>query len=185
MLFHLRPHPSSAADQPLSSNVAATPFREARGRTANGNIKPIAPLPKCQNGSRTGLKILDASGLLSSPGRLAIGDRFGHRCRVIAHYNNKSLVYGAPGLVLQIGCQMRMRAEPPRGGGDLVLCMFGSLVGTVLLFAGCSYYAKAKGRSFAWGLVALLSCFGLVILACLKDKTNHQVGPPSPPAPPA
>ncbi len=46
------------------------------------------------------------------------------------------------------------------------------LVGTVLAFVGFGYYAKAKGRSMAWGLCGFLSFVGLVILALLKDRSG-------------
>lgn len=44
-----------------------------------------------------------------------------------------------------------------------------TLVGTGLLIAGLAMYAKAKGRSPAWGLLGFLSIIGLIVLALLKD----------------
>ena len=60
------------------------------------------------------------------------------------------------------------------------------LLGTALLLVGFAYYAKAKGRSPAWCLVAFLSCVGLIILALLKDKSaelaaDWRSGGPNPP----
>ena len=71
-------------------------------------------------------------------------------------YNNISLIWGIPGIVLQcVGATI----EQP----ELLL------LGTVLLIIGYGYYAKAKGRSSAWCLMGFLSVIGLIILGCLKD----------------
>jgi uncharacterized membrane protein YjjB (DUF3815 family) len=48
------------------------------------------------------------------------------------------------------------------------------LVGTVLAIVGFGYYAKAKGRSMAWGLFGFLGLIGLVVLALLKDKSGDS-----------
>ncbi len=53
---------------------------------------------------------------------------------MIAKYNNVSLLLGVPGIGLQMAGAWR--DQPPL-----------LLVGTVLLFAGFAFYAKAKGRS--------------------------------------
>jgi cytochrome b561 len=45
------------------------------------------------------------------------------------------------------------------------------LVGTALLLIGFSFYVRAKGRSPAWCLLALLSVIGWVVLILLKDRT--------------
>jgi hypothetical protein len=87
---------------------------------------------------------------------------------MIAHYNNKSLALGIPGLILQIGGNIGTRAtESP---GVVSLMLLASLVGTVLLMVGLAYYAKAKGRSPWWCLMGFLSLIGLIVLAFLKDK---------------
>ncbi len=75
---------------------------------------------------------------------------------MIRKYNNISLALGIPGLVLQVAGKLMEN--------NAVL-----VVGLLLLLAGFAYYAKAKGRSPAWGLLAFLSIIGLIILACLKD----------------
>jgi hypothetical protein len=103
---------------------------------------------------------------------------------VIPQYNTKSLLYGVPGLLLQIGCNIPgILAANGHSSASwfLELCAIGEWVGTGLLIAGFCYYAKAKGRSGAWGLVAFLSCIGLIILVCLEDKTKNKDGSPSPP----
>jgi len=86
-----------------------------------------------------------------------------------ASENRKSLMFGVPGIVLQIAGNVKMRSEPEDALG-LVL----ALVGTVLLIVGLAFYAKAKGRSPAWGLMGLLSIIGLIVLALLKDHAVAQ-----------
>jgi hypothetical protein len=84
---------------------------------------------------------------------------------MIKRYQNFSFVFGLPGLLLQ-GAGNLMLASHPRPGLYLLEG------GTVLLLAGFACYAMAKGRSPVWGLMAFLSCFGLIILALLEDRSN-------------
>ena len=92
---------------------------------------------------------------------------------MIANYNNLSFVVGVPGIILQI-----LGALTPGPGLELL--------GTVLLTLGLAYYAMAKGRSPAWCLLGLLSIIGIVLLACLDDKsTDLQGKPPAKPTPPS
>jgi hypothetical protein len=101
---------------------------------------------------------------------------------MIAKYNRKSLVLGIPGLLLQVGCifTANLITAKARSGGATppdALALFlaaGSLVGAVLLIIGLGFYAKAKGYSAVLGLLGLLSCIGLLILAVLPDKTKDQ-----------
>ena len=79
---------------------------------------------------------------------------------MIKRYNHISFAWGIPGIVLQIGGHLI--------GQPLVL-----LLGTVLLVVGLAYYAKAKGRSPAWCLMAVLSLIGLFVLARLKDRAKE------------
>jgi hypothetical protein len=84
-----------------------------------------------------------------------------------ARLNRKSLLYGVPGMTLQIaGLVMK------GGVGALV-----QLTGTVLLLIGLALYAKAKGRHPAWCLMAFLSLIGLLVLASLKDKSPNETRP--------
>lgn len=73
--------------------------------------------------------------------------------------NNKSLMFGVPGLLLQIG------------GVEYPIL---SLIGTILLLIGLAFYAKAKGRHPAWCLLGLFSIFGIIGLALLKDLTKER-----------
>ena len=87
---------------------------------------------------------------------------------MIKRYNNLSFVFFIPGMILQIvGLIMGGNNAEPNPITSVLL-----LVGTVLAITGFGYYAKAKGRSPAWGLAGFLGLIGLVILALLKDKSG-------------
>ena len=94
---------------------------------------------------------------------------------MIAKYNHKSLVLGIPGLLLQFGSVFLSNLK---SGTDVLsvalawLSVFGAITGCVLLIVGLCYYAKAKGYTAVLGLLGLLSCIGLLILAVLPDKTK-------------
>ncbi len=82
---------------------------------------------------------------------------------MIARYNRLIFLFGVPGLIVQIaGFAMRIQGHDL--AGRLVI-----LIGLILLTIGLALYAKALGRSPAWGFVGLLSIIGLIILASLKD----------------
>jgi|SRR5580698_5662754 hypothetical protein len=99
---------------------------------------------------------------------------------MIAKYVRKSLIFGSPGLLLQIGCTFVANNIVAKamsvGSGSLALLtgifVVGSIAGNILLIAGLGYYAKAKGYSAALGVLGLLSCIGLLILALIPDKTK-------------
>ena len=75
---------------------------------------------------------------------------------MIKKLNNKSLLFGVPGLFIQsVGFF----------GFPLI-----SIAGTILLIIGLGYYAKAKGHSGYYGLFGLLSWFGILVLICLRDR---------------
>jgi len=89
---------------------------------------------------------------------------------------------GIPGLLLQLGCIFAANLIAAKAKSDGVtpsaslalLFAAGSLVGALLLIIGLGFYAKAKGYSAVLGLLGLLSCIGLLILAVLPDKTKGQ-----------
>ncbi len=99
---------------------------------------------------------------------------------MIAEYNRKSLSIGIPGLALQIICLLGSNlnvayAKAHNAAPSTVLgmvMMLGILVGDILLIIGLCYYAKGKGYTPVLGLLGLLSCIGLLILAVLPDKTK-------------
>jgi hypothetical protein len=101
---------------------------------------------------------------------------------MIAKYNRKSLALGIPGIILQLGCLFatNLIAAKAKSGGATppdslaLLLAAGSLVGSLLFIIGLCYYAKAKGYSSVFGLLGLLSCIGLLILAVLPDKKKGQ-----------
>jgi hypothetical protein len=89
---------------------------------------------------------------------------------MIAEYNTKSFVFGIPGIVLQTGGFFIHNAEGVMTPMGFII----ALCGTMLLLVGFIFYAKAKGRNPAWCLFGLLSIIGLIVLACLKDKSVPQ-----------
>ncbi len=93
-----------------------------------------------------------------------------------ARLNRISLLWGGPGLAIQILAYLAVRAttDPLLA----LLALLSVLGGTALLLIGLGYYAKAKGHSAAWGLFGLLSVIGLIVLACLPDKLKRP--PPLP-----
>lgn len=84
-----------------------------------------------------------------------------------AAQNRTSLMFGVPGIVLQIVGALMGRDIIP--GGETVGLIV-QIAGTILLIVGLSFYARAKGRHPAWGLLGLLSIIGLIVLAVLPDR---------------
>lgn len=75
---------------------------------------------------------------------------------MIKGFNDISLAYGVPGILIQtIG---------------LFINPIVVLVGTVLLVIGLGYYSKAKGHSGYFGLFGLLGLIGAIVLIALKDR---------------
>jgi hypothetical protein len=88
---------------------------------------------------------------------------------MIARYNNISLVFGIPGILLQIfGGVWRDSPERETLGSVMVLA------GTLLLMIGWEYYDNAKGRSPPWSIIEFLSRVSLIVLACLKVRAPNQ-----------
>lgn len=85
-----------------------------------------------------------------------------------AALNRTSLLWGVPGLVLQI--LGNLLAGLGKASLDTPLAFLSVVAGTGLLLVGLAYYARAKGHSPWWGLVGLLSCIGVVALALLPDR---------------
>lgn len=59
----------------------------------------------------------------------------------------------------------------PHAGVGILLNL-GILAGDILFIFGLVYYAKSKGYSGLFGLLGVLSCIGLLIIALLPDKTK-------------
>lgn len=76
---------------------------------------------------------------------------------MIKKYNNISLAWGVPGLVIQTAGILC----------DQPLVMW---LGSLLFLVGLAYYAKAKRQHPAWCLMAFLSIIGILVLGCLKDR---------------
>jgi len=82
--------------------------------------------------------------------------------------NRISLAWGISGIIIQWSYPMLKTVISSPLLDSLPLPLL--IVGTVLLFVGLAYYAKAKGRSPAWGFLGLLSILGILILYLLPDK---------------
>jgi hypothetical protein len=137
------------------------------------------------------LGVLIAEIILAAIGHTFFGVQlsFVTRCitlrevNVIAEYNNKSLVFGVPGLVLQIGGNIAARTSP-----DPTTAAIGGvalLVGTVLLMMGLAYYAKAKGRPpgvvpHGFSFDHRIDCVGLFEGPYAKRRGREHLGRPRP-----
>lgn len=99
---------------------------------------------------------------------------------MIQRFNRASLYWGVPGVVLQIlGVLIQVAHRiwgPPNT--EIWIGMFLLMIGTLLLLVGLAYYAKAKGRSPAWCLLAFLGLPGwiamVLILSSLPDLSEGQ-----------
>ena len=101
---------------------------------------------------------------------------------MIAKYNRKSLLFGIPGILLQLGWLAlfvflglkdgSQSSAFPEWGAKLF--GFSIVIGTILWLVGSCYYAMAKGYSAAVGLLGIFSWIGLLILFLLPDKTKGQ-----------
>ncbi len=100
---------------------------------------------------------------------------------MIAKYSRKSLFIGIPGLLLQVICIVVLNRMALNAVGQNIMpspllaigLELGVLLGNIILTIALCYYAKAKGYSAALGLLGLLFCLGLLILALLPDRTKN------------
>jgi hypothetical protein len=83
---------------------------------------------------------------------------------MIGRHRKTALAFFIPSVVLQFVGQVVRTVPGEKLVGSLIL-----LVGTVLLVIGMAYYAKAKGRHPAWGLMGLLSLFGALLVESLRE----------------
>ena len=88
---------------------------------------------------------------------------------MIAKYNRWSLMFGVPGVIVQIAgvSVFHLGQRGPTLPGALSI-----LFGGILLTIGLAFYAKAKGRSFAWCIMGIFGIIGLAVLAALEDKAK-------------
>lgn len=91
---------------------------------------------------------------------------------MIQRYNRLSLAIGAPSIILYIVCMVLMVQAPQTQSfftGPILILLLLACKG--LLFVGCLFYAKAKGRNELWALFIFLGIIGLIVLACLEDRS--------------
>ncbi len=91
-----------------------------------------------------------------------------------ARLNKVSMLIGGPGIALQWGGFYA--AEFMRDSSVIRLGVVAELVGTVLLMVGLALFARAKARHPAWGLLGLLTIWGLIAFACIKDLHSEETG---------
>jgi hypothetical protein len=87
-----------------------------------------------------------------------------------AHWNRLSFVWGIPGIVALIVYAVVSINDPASR-----ISAISYIANTILLGVGFGYYAKYKGHHPAWALVGLFMCFGILIMACLKDKLKQRL----------
>ena len=99
---------------------------------------------------------------------------------MIVKYSRISLFIGLPGLLLQVICIVLLNRMTLNAVGQNITpsptlaieLELGVLAGNILLTVALCYYAKAKGYRAALGLLGLLFCLGLLVLALLPDRTK-------------
>ena len=79
---------------------------------------------------------------------------------MIKKYNNYSLLFGVPGLIVQTYSSMI--------NSNLLF-----LLGTALIIVGLFFYTRAKARHPLFCLLGFLSIIGWLILAALSDKSDN------------
>ena len=89
---------------------------------------------------------------------------------MLAEYKSKTWTFAIAGIVLQIAGSIISKIPLI---GWLVGIPVGAL-GTLLFIMGCCFYAKAKGYSWLFGLLGLLSFVGLIILYFLPDLHDKR-----------
>ena len=93
---------------------------------------------------------------------------------MIREYSRKSLAIGIPAIallsvpVLVWGNAGIMSSNTWVTTASVVL----PIAGSALFIVALCYYAKAKGYNGALGLLGMLSCVGLLIIALLPDRTK-------------
>lgn len=91
-----------------------------------------------------------------------------------------SFACGIPALLLTFGGQVGMSAardslSGPPDGAMMIAMLAMPIAGIALWACAFVFAAKYKGRNGLWGLAALIGCFGLLIIALLKDLNNERL----------
>ena len=99
----------------------------------------------------------------------------------IRKLNLLSFAFALPGLGMQFGARFLVGTpstqEEALAQASLLLLI--QLLGVALLIVGLGFYARMRGRSWAFSLLGLLSCIGLLVLyflpkRCLHCNTSHS-----------
>ena len=89
--------------------------------------------------------------------------------------NMLSMVLGVPGFIMIAAGQIVLTMIKDGKLPPTPYAMLSYLLGLVLLTIGLAFAAKYKGLHPAWGLLGLLSCIGLLVLMCLKDRRGAEM----------
>ena len=89
--------------------------------------------------------------------------------------NMLSFAFAVPGLLATfssgiVAREMNLPRDQAGAIGGVV-----AIGGTLLVAVGLCFYARYKGRSPLWGLLGLLSCVGILLLAVLPDYHGKRL----------
>jgi hypothetical protein len=88
----------------------------------------------------------------------------------ISRMNVLSFAFALPGLLLMMASGA---LAAPGSGKDLATLASLRLLGAILFIVGMFFYARMRGRGWAWGLLGILSCLGLLILYFLPKHCRN------------
>jgi hypothetical protein len=101
---------------------------------------------------------------------------------MIPRYAIAALAVGLPAIGLQAlayRAASSLSSSKPlmiAGLDPLYVALIGGVISTFLLAVALGLYARAKGQSAFLGLLAVFSCFGLLVVAFLPDQTKTKAG---------
>ena len=94
---------------------------------------------------------------------------------MIREFEHRSLLWGIPGIILQIAGGLVFSMQVSRLWSVLGICT--GVVGLGLFVVGLTYYCRARGRHAAYSLLYFGKLFNFLDLLFLKDKTEHTGKP--------
>jgi hypothetical protein len=93
---------------------------------------------------------------------------------MIREYSRKSLAIGIPAIAL-LTVPILVWSDAGIMSSNTwvtIASVVAPMAGSALFIVALCYYAKAKGYNGSLGLLGLLSCVGLLIIALLPDRTK-------------
>jgi len=89
---------------------------------------------------------------------------------MIPNYREATKTFGIFGIICMF---LVILTSFSNSSSSMPAIIFFHLCSVILIVVACSYYAKGRGHSPAWGFLGLLSIFGLILLLLLDDKNKH------------